>query len=102
LSEPLVLALVAYRALEDDLAAGFEEEGVPLTVEPARGDAVALARTAAKRALLGLGIGASADELVLVLAPAPRRAYLVAPAREAAVFARNAARVAARRPLRQL
>ena len=94
-----VVALLADPALERDLAAGFEEEGVPLRCEQARGDAEALARAAARDADLGLGIGGDAGRLVLVLAAAPGRPYLEAPPDRARTFARAAARVAARRPV---
>jgi hypothetical protein len=94
-----VVALLADRALERNLAAGFEEEGVPLHCELASGDAATLARAAAGDADLGLGIGGDAHRLVLVLAAAPGRPYLEAPTERARAFARAAARVAARRPV---
>jgi hypothetical protein len=100
LSDPLVLALIAEAAPHAALAAGFEEEGVPLTIEIAEGAPQALAREAAKQAALDLGLGGDAERLVLVLAAAPERSYLEGSASEARSFAQNAARVAARRPLR--
>jgi len=73
---------------------------VPLTLEVAEGTPEALARTAAKEAVLGIGVGGDDERLVLILAAAPAQPYLTAPAGEARSFAQNAARVAARRPLR--
>ena len=92
-----VVAFLADGALKRDLAAGFEEEGVPLRCEPASGDAEALARAAAREAELGLGVGGDASRLVLVLAAAPGRPYLSAPPGSARAFAQAAARVVARR-----
>lgn len=101
MSASLVVALVAAGGPAAALAAGFEEEGVPLTLEPAvGGDAPSLARVAARGATLGLGIGADDQELALVLAAAPGCVYLAAPSSEARTFGHAAARVAARRPLR--
>ena len=100
MTEPLVLALLAPTAPHAALAAGFEEEGVPLAVEPAGGAPELLAREAARRALLGIGVGGDGERLVLVLAGGPPRSYLEAPAAEARSFGHDAARVAARRPLR--
>jgi propanediol dehydratase-reactivating factor small subunit len=95
-----VLALLAAGAPSRELAARFEEEGVPLLAERSTGDAGELARQAARRSPLGAGLGADATRLVLVLAGDPRsRPYLEAPAGDAARFARAAARVVARRPL---
>jgi ABC-type sugar transport system substrate-binding protein len=98
-SEPLVLALVGDAAVGARVAAGFEEEGVPVTVLEAEGAPEALARQAANRALLGIGIGGDGERLALVLAGAPGQTYLQAPAGAARAFAHNAARIAARRPL---
>jgi hypothetical protein len=100
MTDPIVLALMSDASPCAALAAGFEEEGVPLTIEIAEGTPQTLARQAAKQASLGLGLGGDADRLVLVLAAAPGRPYLEGSAREARSFAQNAARVAARRPLR--
>lgn len=99
MNEPLVLALVGDAGTGARLAAGFEEEGVPVTVLTATGPPEALAREAAKRALLGIGIGGDGEHLVLVLAGAPARPYLAAPASAARGFGHDAARIAARRPL---
>ena len=99
MSEPLVVALLAAGAPGAALAAGFEEEGVPLSLAPAAGEPLQLAREAAARALLGIGIGGDRNGLALVLAGAPGRAYLEAPAAAARTFGHDAARVAARRPL---
>lgn len=99
MNEPLVLALVGDPGTGVRLAAGFEEEGVPLTVLAATGSPEALAREAAKRALLGIGIGGDGERLALVLAGAPARPYLEAPAAAARAFGHDGARVVARRPL---
>ena len=99
MTEPLVLALVGDAAVGARLTAGFEEEGVPVTVLPAEGDPKALAREAASRALLGIGIGGDGERLTLVLAGAPGQTYLQAPASAARAFGHDAARIAARRPL---
>lgn len=96
---PAVVALLADPGCEPRLAAAFEEEGVPLRCERPPGERLALAREAARRSPLGLGIGADAGGLALVLAAAPGRAYLEAPAEGARAFGHAAARVAARRPL---
>jgi hypothetical protein len=106
-TSPLVLALVSDVRAGAALAAGFEEEGVPLTVSRAadsRGapaeSAAKLAADAARTALLGIGIGADGERLVLMLAGAPGRVYLAAPIETARAFGHSAARIAARRPLR--
>ncbi len=98
--EPLVLALVSDTAAGAALAAGFEEEGVPVTVRAAKGSPAALAREAAKSAVLGIGIGGDRDRLILMLAGAPAQPYLEAVSADARAFGRDAARIAARRPLR--
>jgi hypothetical protein len=100
LTDPLVLALISEPALGAALAAGFEEEGVPLTIEVAEGTAHNLAREAARQSVLGLGLGGDAEQLVLALAAASERPYVEGPASDARSFAHNAARVATRRPLR--
>ena len=94
-----VVALLADSACAAALAAGFEEEGVPLRVEPGTGAAEPLAREAARRSALGLGVGADERRLVLVLAAAPARPYLESSPARARSFAQAVARVAARRPL---
>jgi hypothetical protein len=94
-----VPVLLAEPGLEAGLAAGFEEESVPVRFEQAQGDAVSLARNAARASPLGLGVGADRERLVLVLAAAPGRPYLDAPATATRAFGQAAARVAARRPL---
>lgn len=94
-----MLALVGDADVGARVAAGFEEEGVPVTVLEAEGPPEALARQAAARALLGIGIGGDGERLALVLAGAPGRTYLQAPASSARAFGHNAARIAARRPL---
>jgi hypothetical protein len=103
-SEPLVLALVAADVPEDAvnaLRAGFEEESVPLTVERAQGTGQELGRSAANRALLGLGLGIDSQRACAVLAAAPATAYLQAPLDDVRAFAHDAARIAGRRPLRR-
>jgi hypothetical protein len=97
--EPLVLALLTAAAPGPALAAGFEEEGVPLAVVVTEGSPEALAREAARRAALGLGIGGDHDRLVLVLAAFSGRPYLEAMASGARTMGHDAARIAARRPL---
>jgi hypothetical protein len=99
--EPLVLALLSQAAPGAAIAAAFEEERVPLAVEPASGAPEALAREAAKRTVLGIGLGGNGERLALALAGGPARPYLLAPASEARPFGHDAARIAARRPLRQ-
>jgi hypothetical protein len=94
-----VVALLADRSCERGLAAGFEEEGVPLTCELAPGEAAALAREAVTRSALGLGVGGDAERLVLVLAGSAGQAYLQGDVLDARAFGHAAARVAARRPL---
>jgi hypothetical protein len=84
------------------LAAGFEEEGVPLEVRVAEGRPEVLARDAARQAVLGVGLGGDSERLVLVLAAFPSRPYLEATADEARAFGHDASRVATRRPLRYL
>ena len=101
MTKPLVLALVSETAPVSALVAGFEEEGVPLTVEIVDpGEPVGLAREAARATALGLGIGGDGSRVALLLAAAPARPYLEASAEGARDFAQAAARVAARRPLR--
>jgi hypothetical protein len=94
-----VVALLSDRSCERGLAAGFEEEGVPLAGEHAVGDAEALAREAAARSALGVGVGGDAQRLVLVLAAAPHRPYLDSPIGLARAFGHAAARITAHRPL---
>jgi hypothetical protein len=97
-SDPLVLALVSDPAIGAALGLGFEEEGVPLTVRIAEGAPHALARQAAAGAVLGIGIGGG-DQLAVVLAGAFGQPYLEASAAAARALGRDAARIAARRPL---
>ena len=83
MTEPLVLALLT-AAVPGLLLrrGGFEEEGVPLAVVVTEGSPETLARKAARRATLGLGIGGDHDRLVLVLAAFSGRPYLEAMASE--------------------
>jgi hypothetical protein len=111
-NEPLALALLSDAAVARALSAGFEEEGVPLTVEVRGAAGVSperwahaepseiLAHEAAMRSLLGVGIGGDADRLAVILAGAPRQRYLQAPATAARRLGQDAARIAARRPLK--
>ena len=99
MTDPLVVALVSDVAVGNELAAGFEEEGVPVTVVAAEGTPRTLARAAANRALLGIGIGGDRERLVLMLAGGPADPYLDDSAASARSFGHNAARIAARRPL---
>jgi hypothetical protein len=99
-NEPFVLALLTSSAPRAALEAGFEEEGVPLEVETAEGAPEKLARAAAKRAVLGVGLGGDGERLAVALASGPARPYLVAVAEEARAFGHDAARLVARRPLR--
>ena len=104
MSEPLVLALVADdvpEAVLGALRAGFEEESVPLTVERVAGTRQELARAAALRGLLGIGVGLDARGACAVLAGAPSATYLEAPEADVRALAQDAARVAGRRPLRR-
>ena len=101
MSADLVVALLTEGAPAAALDAGFEEEGVPLSCEPADGTPAALARRAAAQSALGLGIGGDGESLALVLAGASGRPYLEAPAAGARAFGHAAARVAARRPQKE-
>lgn len=104
MSEPLVLALVADdvpEAVLGALRAGFEEESVPLTVERVAGARQELARAAALRGLLGIGVGVDCQGACAVLTAAPAGIYLQAPPERLRAFAQDAARVAGRRPLRR-
>jgi hypothetical protein len=100
LTEPLAVALLTKAAPRAAIAAGFEEEGVPLEVVVTEGAPEALAREAARRGALGLGIGGDHERLVLVLAAFPHRPYLEAEAAAARALGHDAARIAARRRLR--
>jgi hypothetical protein len=94
-----VVALLDDQAAARHVAAGFEEEGVPLATEQRSGTPLELAREAARRSSLGLGIGGAEGRLVAVLAAAPGGAYLEARAGDARRFGHEAARIVARRPL---
>ena len=99
-----MLALVAADvpgAMVRALSAGFEEEGVPLTIEHGAGSGHELGRAAAARALLGLGIGVGSDSACVVLAAAPAAPYLQAQPADLRALAQDAARIAGRRPLRR-
>jgi len=100
LTEPLVFAFLTETAPAPALAAGFEEEGVPLEIVVVEGSPEALAQEAARRAALGLGIGGDHHRLVVGLAAFSGRPYLEAKASEARALGHDTARIAARRPLR--
>ncbi len=94
-----VVALIDDPVIARQVAAGFEEEGVPLGIEQRSGKPLELAREAARRSPLGLGIGGAAGRLVAVLAAASGRAYIEAHARDARRFGHAVACIVARRPL---
>ena len=104
MSEPLVLALVAAdvpEAAVGALRAGFEEEGVPLTVERAEGTRQdTRPRSGVACAARHRG-GPRYRGGVRVLAGAPSVAYLQAEEADVRALAHDAARVAGRRPLRR-
>jgi Dehydratase medium subunit len=93
------VALIDDPVTARQVAAGFEEEGVPLGIELRSGRPLELAREAARGSTLGLGIGGAAGCLVAVLAAASGRAYIEAHARDARRFGHEVARIVARRPL---
>ena len=74
------------------IAAGFEEEGVPLTVIPP-----CTPRAAALRSPLGIGIAHQDAELAIGLATGPETPYVIGD--DPRQMGRIAARLAARRPL---
>lgn len=86
-------------AIERELAAGFEEEGVPTVIERGDGNALELARAAARASALGLGVGGDGERIVLVLAASPARPYLEADVTATRAFGQAVARVAACRPV---
>ena len=94
-----ILALLDGDGPARGLAAGFEEEGVPLKVERRSGEDYALDREADRLSPLGLGVGADPARLVLVLAAAPGHPYLTETPGRARAFGHAAARLAAGRPL---
>jgi hypothetical protein len=101
----VVVASVAASAVEDAVLAGIEEEGVPCVVErSATGAAVELARSAALRSPLGVGVGIDAAGTVCVqpekvadVIPELVSAAGVAAAR---ILGHNAARICVGLPLR--
>ena len=78
------------------VAAGCEEEGVPLETAIAEGERLELAREAARRSPLGIGVGLDAGGGCIALAAAPGRAYVEGAADRS--LGRAAGRIAARRP----
>ncbi len=99
MSPPAVVARIGEDGVAREIRAAFEEEAVPLLVEPADGESLAAARTAARRSPLGIGIGRDARRLVVALGTGPAEAYLEAPLAEARALGHRAARLAARRPM---
>lgn len=92
--------IVAYLAEgARDVAAGCEEESVPVRIEQRDGAAAELARAAARLAPAGIGVGGDAGTLVVALAGWPEP-YVTAPVTRAREVGHLAARLAARRPLR--
>ena len=71
----MITALVAGEGQAGAVAAGCEEEGVPVVVrvDDGDGDALARARRAAREAALGIGVGGDARGLVVVLAAVVER-----------------------------
>ena len=100
--QPAVHALLADPSTGTALAAGFEEEGVPLVVAQAPGERLELARRAARRSPLGVGIGGDRGGLALVLAAAPGKAYLEEAPGRARSLGTAAARIVARRAIGEL
>ena len=92
----MIVAFLSAGARE--VAAGCEEESVPLQLEVRQGAAAILAREAARAAPAGIGIGGDATTLVIALATWPHP-YVSAPVAEARRIGQTAARLAARRPL---
>lgn len=92
----------------DEVLAGIEEEGVPAVVERPRtpGDAMALARTAAGRSSLSVGVGIAVDGQVSVhhdKLPSPLAELASdgpAESDTARVLGHNAARIVVGIPLR--
>jgi hypothetical protein len=102
----VVVASAAAGAVEDAVLAGIEEEGVPYVVERTPvGAAVELARWAALRSPLGVGVGIDAGDVcvqpekVADVVPELVSAADVATAR---VLGHNAARICVGLPLRFL
>ena len=79
------------------LAAGCEEEGVPVLIRRCEGSAEALARLAAAESLLGIGVSIDARGGMIVLAAAPGSPYLTGT--DLRLLGHQAACIAARRPL---
>jgi hypothetical protein len=96
----MLVAYVATGPVGDAVTAGCEEEGVPVTVTLRVGDALPLARAAARNAPGGVGIGADQTRVCVCLAAAAGRAYLEASLNETRRLSQDAARLVARRPLR--
>lgn len=92
----MIVAFLAEGARE--VAAGCEEESVPVRMELRQGTAAQLAREAARAAPAGIGVGGDAATLVIALAGWPEP-YVTAPVAQARMVGHAAARLAARRPL---
>ena len=107
--KPAILVLsAADSAIEIEVLAGIEEEGVPYVLEPTTGDqsAVDLARRAAERSSLEVGVGADRTGRVAIMhAKLPESVaglFSEAPATPvvARVAGHNAARIVVGIPLR--
>lgn len=92
MSPPSVVVACDDPTVIRQVAAAFEEEGVPLSVVAAM-----TPRAAAKRSPLGIGLAPHAGSLAIALATGPDSPYVIGddPRR----MGRIAARLAARRPL---
>jgi hypothetical protein len=92
--------IVAYlRTGGRDVAAGCEEESVPVAIERRDGTAAELARAAARTAPAGIGVGGDETTLMVALAGWPEP-YVTAPVSAAREIGHVAARLATRRPLK--
>lgn len=99
MSAPAVYLAASDPVVLHALGAAFEEESVPLMIEPGDGDALIAARNAARRSPLGIGIGVDALRIVVALSTGPFEPYIERPLGEARALGHDAARLAARRPL---
>jgi hypothetical protein len=102
----IVVASAAMGPVERAVLAGIEEEGVPFVVERvADGDAVELARTAALRSPLGVGVGIDASGGVCVQPekvadPVPELVALPAGTHTGRTLGHDAARICVGLPLK--
>jgi hypothetical protein len=95
----MIVAFVHDETMARAIAASFEEEGVPVSITVAAGDAETLARCAARDAPAGIGIGGDADRLVVTLAAASGSPYLTGTPAAARHLGTCAARLVRRGPL---